>query len=329
MKTRLLIIIEIFMMGIMLLPVYAQYMGNTSNEPEISFPTVRFDSIQKLDTVFELQPQQYAEFPDENLKITFLQVREDSRCPVDVTCIWQGNVGLEFAISQVQNISITLRNDNNPVSVFGKYQIYLIDVKPYPVSSSAIKLDDYIAFLKITKTDTGMLSPLKQFRSGIIINEILCQNDLHVLTARPNGKIACVSELTAERLGWKIINPDLHDTSVFEVSKADDVFDVEYSINGGMIQDMTFDTGANSLMIEIDSSSVGILTVEIPRDLLDVKSDYCPPKSDNPPDDRFFVLLDGEEIMFDEISTTNQTRTLKMHFLPYTSKIEITEACLI
>ena len=92
---------------------------------------------------------------------------------------------------------------------------------------------------------------------------------------------------------------------------------------------MTFDTDMNSLMIAIDSSSVGSLTVEIPRGLLDAKMDYCPPKIDNPPDDRFFVLLDGEEIMFDEISTTNQTRTLKIHFLPDTSKIEILGTCLI
>lgn len=312
------LVLLVLISTIIVLPVHAQL-------------TEEIDSKsldQTFDIPFSLKFGQSANIHAENLKITFLQVREDSRCPVDVTCIWQGTASLEFAISQIQNIPITLSNDN-PKSVFGKYQIYLIDVTPYPVSSSTIKQNDYIAFLKITKTDTGMLSPLKQFHSGIIINEILCQNDLHVLTTRPNGKMACVSELTAEKLGWKIIKLDLYDTSVFEFSKANDLFDVKYSINGGIIQDMTFDTDMNSLMIEIDSSSVGILTVEIPRDLLDAKMDYCPPLKENPPDDSFFVLLNGEEIMYDEISTTNQTRTLKIHFLPDSSKIEILGTCLI
>lgn len=51
-------------------------------------------------------------------------------------------------------------------------------------------------------------SPYEQFKSGVTLEKIQCKNDLHVLIKRPNGKIACVYPLTAEKLDWKIINVD-------------------------------------------------------------------------------------------------------------------------
>ena len=174
-----------------------------------------------------------------------------------------------------------------------------------------------------------VISPLKQFKSGISYDEIQCKNDMHVLTERPNDKIACVYELTAEKLGWKIINSFIHDKYVFEVAKDNVLFGVDYSIKGGMVKDITSDVDANSLLIKIDSSAVGNLTIGIPRDLVDAKQDYCPPRKVNSPDDLFFVLLDGKEIPYDEISTTNETRTLKIHFLEDTSIIEIIGTCFV
>jgi hypothetical protein len=139
----------------------------------------------------------------------------------------------------------------------------------------------------------------------------------------------CVHESTAEKLGWKIINPAVANKSVFEIAKNDVLYDVDYSIKGGLIKDMVFDVSANSLLIKIDSSAVGNLIMDIPRGLLDAKMDYCPPHMSDPSDDTFFVLLDGEEIMYDEILTTPENRTLKIHFLEDTSIMEVIATCLI
>ena len=106
-------------------------------------------------------------------------------------------------------------------------------------------------------------------------------------------------------------------------------FDVPYSIRGGIVNDSAFDVLANSLLIKVDPLAVGNLTIEIPRELLDSVMDYCPPRLDNPQDDTFFVLLDGEEIMYDEILTNSESRTLKIHFLENTSTIEVIGTCLI
>jgi hypothetical protein len=117
--------------------------------------------------------------------------------------------------------------------------------------------------------------------------------------------------------------------SVFEIVKDDTVFDVEYDIKGGTIEDMVYSNNTNSLLITIDSTDKGNLTLSIPRNLLDAKMDYCPPIHENHYDDRFFVLLDGEEILYDEISTTSKNRTLQIIFDIESEKIEIIATCLI
>lgn len=117
--------------------------------------------------------------------------------------------------------------------------------------------------------------------------------------------------------------------SVFEIVKDDTTFDVEYDIKGGTVEDMVYSNNTNSLLITIDSTDKGNLILSIPRNLLDAKMDYCPPRLINPLDDRFFVILDGEEIWYDEILTTSKIRTLQIQFLENTTKMEILAACLI
>ncbi len=117
--------------------------------------------------------------------------------------------------------------------------------------------------------------------------------------------------------------------SVFEIVKDDTTFDVKYDIKGGTVEDMVYSNNTNSLLITIDSTDKGNLTLSIPRNLLDAKMDYCPPRLDNPPDDKFFVILDGEEIWYDEILTTNEIRVLQLKFAENSTKLEIIGVCLI
>ena len=52
----------------------------------------------------------------------------------------------------------------------------------------------------------GFSEPLQvQLEQGIEIDQIQCDNPNHVLVQRTTEKLACVSERTAERMGWEII----------------------------------------------------------------------------------------------------------------------------
>ncbi len=80
--------------------------------------------------------------------------------------------------------------------------------------------------------------------------------------------------------------------------------DLEYEISAGQVKSMTADGEQNSVIIEIDSTDDGQISVTLPRDVIDAKV--------GDEDDQFFILVDGEEVDFEEtVSTTDRTVTVE------------------
>ncbi len=78
---------------------------------------------------------------------------------------------------------------------------------------------------------------------------------------------------------------------------------------------MTPDDDASSLIIGISTTSDGELTITLPRELID----SIGPDGQ---EDTFFVLIDGEEVDFDETKTSTD-RTLTIVFPDGAEEIEI------
>ena len=87
-----------------------------------------------------------------------------------------------------------------------------------------------------------------------------------------------------------------------------------YEITNGKITNVIPDLDAVSLLIDIEAIDNGAITLTIPRSVLD--------STINGSDDEFFVLVDGEEVYFEEI-TTSTDRTLTIEFLAGSEQIEI------
>ena len=87
-----------------------------------------------------------------------------------------------------------------------------------------------------------------------------------------------------------------------------------YEITNGKIINIIPDMDAKSLLIYIEAWDNGSITLTIPRSVLDATI--------NGEDDEFFVLVDGEEVDFEEI-TTSTDRTLTIEFLAGAEQIEI------
>jgi predicted secreted protein with PEFG-CTERM motif len=103
---------------------------------------------------------------------------------------------------------------------------------------------------------------------------------------------------------------------IFEVDADDQgTFDVEYSIRGGTVKDMIIDFDGLSLIITIESTNDGILTLKMPRELIDAKTA-------GGEDDEFIVLINGAQIDFEEEKTSSD-RTITINFLEGDSEIEI------
>ena len=104
--------------------------------------TIDVTSDVNLDSEFVLQFNQSAEIKSEELKITFLNVTSDSRCPADVTCIWQGQADIEISVQkgdQDSTVSLSIGGDSSPEeSIFDLYLIQLVDISPFPISTESI-----------------------------------------------------------------------------------------------------------------------------------------------------------------------------------------------
>ena len=89
---------------------------------------------------------------------------------------------------------------------------------------------------------------------------------------------------------------------------------ISYEIVNAKLLNVIPDIDAVSLLIYIEATDDGSITLTIPRSVLDA--------SINDGDDEFFVLVDGEEVDFEEI-TTSIDRTLTIEFNAGTEQIEI------
>jgi len=90
---------------------------------------------------------------------------------------------------------------------------------------------------------------------------------------------------------------------------------ISYEITNGKVINAIPDLDAVSLLVYIESTDDGTITLTIPRSVLDATI--------NNGDDEFFVLVDGEEVVdFDEIATSTD-RTLTINFLAGAEEIEI------
>jgi predicted secreted protein with PEFG-CTERM motif len=89
---------------------------------------------------------------------------------------------------------------------------------------------------------------------------------------------------------------------------------IGYTITGGKLLSIIPDVEAKSLIVSIDATSDGSLTLTIPRSVLDATM--------NGEDDEFFVLIDGEEVDFEETPSATE-RILTIVFPVGAEEIEI------
>jgi len=107
-----------------------------------------------LNQEMKLKYKQSIQIKEENLKITFVAVSEDSRCPQGEQCIRAGNasVTLELAKGNSSPVTITLNTSNEPQEyIYLGVAIRLIDLQPHPKSGVDLEPENYIASLKIYK----------------------------------------------------------------------------------------------------------------------------------------------------------------------------------
>ncbi len=97
--------------------------------------------------IFEIKMNQVIQFED--LELHFRDI-EDSRCPLDVTCVWEGKVAVMLNIkNQTHNIGGGIP-PGYTISYLTPYEITLVDIQPHPISTEKA---EYVATIKISNLD--------------------------------------------------------------------------------------------------------------------------------------------------------------------------------
>lgn len=107
---------------------------------------------------FKLAIGQTAIVAGEPLKIKFIEVLTDSRCPANAICIWQGEVSCLIEITEGQSVfqKVLLQPGQAAgytVSDFRDYRI-IFRVEPYPLDDKPIDSIEYRLKLVIDKIET-------------------------------------------------------------------------------------------------------------------------------------------------------------------------------
>ena len=104
---------------------------------------------------FSLSMGQTVSIQDEELKLKFLEVISDSRCPKDVTCVWQGQASCLVEITYLESLyKVTLVQPGlpeEPSQIDFKEYVIKFNLTPYPEAGKEIKKNDYQLQLVVTR----------------------------------------------------------------------------------------------------------------------------------------------------------------------------------
>lgn len=107
-----------------------------------------------LDETFALRVGQQVNVGTEPLRLFFDAVTEDSRCPTDVVCVWEGNAKVRLRASTPGSgaITIDLNTSLQPRdTVVFAYDVALERLDPQPVAATKTPQDRYVAYLKVSR----------------------------------------------------------------------------------------------------------------------------------------------------------------------------------
>ena len=103
---------------------------------------------------FKLQVNGQKTITKDNLKIKFVSVVEDSRCPIDANCIWTGNAKIQFKLKKKNGVweTFELNTDVEKREIrFSGYAIKIVGLTPTPKANVRINRNGYVATFSITK----------------------------------------------------------------------------------------------------------------------------------------------------------------------------------
>jgi hypothetical protein len=103
---------------------------------------------------FTLAPSEVATVRDVDLRVQFMTVTGDSRCPADALCIQGGDAIVHIRVvdgGATSEYELHTGDSSRATVTHKQVRIGLVELQPYPFSSRTIAPGDYRATLTVTR----------------------------------------------------------------------------------------------------------------------------------------------------------------------------------
>ena len=101
----------------------------------------------ELDQEFSLRPAETVTVAGTSLALTLVGVTNDSRCPIDVVCVWAGEATVVLAWQRggvaSEELTLTFASLGDTGASLDRYHVAVVAVLPLPVSTAVIAPADY------------------------------------------------------------------------------------------------------------------------------------------------------------------------------------------
>jgi predicted secreted protein with PEFG-CTERM motif len=194
-------------------------------------------------------------------------------------------------------------NDGDKVTISGSTQDY--------ISGTPITVRIISPIGNLVKVDQVDLGSDRTFSTSITATGVLWQEAGAYTVKVQFGSAARTAQTTFQFSG----SSGGQGGNTIKVDGTD--LSVKYSITNGKVLGIKADIQSKSLIVSIQTTGDGVLTITLPRALINATL----PSTGQ--DDKYYVLVDGQEADFQETSTTTTDRTLSIPFTDGTEEIEI------
>ena len=170
-------------------------------------------------------------------------------------------------------------------------------------------------------------SPLKeQIKQHSIVYEIKCMKIEHWLTERPNGKLACVTHGTAEKLGWNDRHFSLANSknNVIETSGVASM--IPYEIMGATLEDLSYQNNIVTATIKPEAQ-YSVLSLMIKNEMITINPEQCDTIHNNTPSTSYVISVNGEETKVGASVNYSKEFIVNIHVTENAEMIQVIGLC--
>ena len=161
------------------------------------------------------------------------------------------------------------------------------------------------------------LAQIEVAQDGSFSETILVEGQLWKKSGEYIVRASYQDQITETEFSYTSKSELIETTTNFEVNAGSSgTFDVQYTIRGGIVKDMTVDTNNFAIIVQIESTDDGSIILDLPREFIGAE------KQDGK-DEIFIILIDEIPVTYQESVVHSDSRVITINFVDGDSNIEI------